>query len=78
MTTSSFEARLVRFKLLSEEEIANILAPQPQIKKVRALCFLKLLKLKKRKCPQFFLFKAQEPRYGHRLIFHEFHFEAAF
>ena len=42
MMTSSFEARVVRFKLSSEEEIDNILAPGPQIKKVRTLCFLKL------------------------------------
>ena len=54
MTISLFEARGVRLELSSEEEIANISAPGPEIKKVRALCFLKLLKLKKRKCPYFF------------------------
>ena len=42
MTISSFEALGVRFELSSEEEIANISAPGPQIKKVRTLCFLKL------------------------------------
>ena len=42
MTISLFEARGVRFKLLSEEEIANISAPGPKNKKVRTLCFLKL------------------------------------
>ena len=42
MTISLFEAQGVRFELSSEEEIANILAPGPKIKKVRTLCFLKL------------------------------------
>ena len=42
MATSSFEAGVIRFKLSPEEEIANISAPGPQIKKVRSLCFLKL------------------------------------
>ena len=42
MTISSLEARGVRFELLSEEEIANISAPGPKIKKVKTLCFLKL------------------------------------
>ena len=42
MTISSLEARGVRFELLSEEEIANIWASGPKIKKVRTLCFLKL------------------------------------
>ena len=42
MTISSFDARVVRFKLLSEEEIANIMALGPQIMKVRTFCFLKL------------------------------------
>ena len=46
----------MRFELLSEEEIANISAPRPQIKKVRTLCFIKLKKLKKIKCPYFFIF----------------------
>ena len=35
MTISSFDAQAVRFKLSSEEEIANILAAGQQIKKVR-------------------------------------------
>ena len=42
MTTSSFEARVERFKLSSEEENGNISGPGPQIKEVRTLCFLKL------------------------------------
>ena len=42
MAISFFEALGVRFVLSSEEEIANISAPGPQIKKVRTLYFLKL------------------------------------
>ena len=42
MAISSFEDLGVRFELSSVEEIANISAPGPQIKKVRTLCFLKL------------------------------------
>ena len=42
MAISSFDAQVVRFELSSEEEIANILASGPQIKKIRTLCFLKL------------------------------------
>ena len=34
MTISSFDAWVVRFELSSEEKIANILAPEPKIKKV--------------------------------------------
>ena len=34
MTISLFEAQGMRFELSSEEEIANILAPGPQIKKL--------------------------------------------
>ena len=41
----------------------NSLAPGPWIKKLSKLCFLKLWKLKK--VSLFFLFVAQEPRYGH-------------
>ena len=37
----------------SKEKNANILAPGPLIKKLTTLCFPKLLKLKKRKCPYF-------------------------
>ena len=50
MTISSFEAldQDVRFELSSEEDMANILAPGPQMKKVRTICFLKLQKLKKK------------------------------
>ena len=50
MTISLFEAKGV-FELSSEEEIANISALGPKIIKVRTLCFLKLLKLKKRNRP---------------------------
>ena len=42
MTSSLFEAQGVRFELSLEEEIANISAPGPRIKKVRTLCFVKL------------------------------------
>ena len=42
MTISSFDAQVERLELLSEEEIANIKAHGAQIKKIRALCFLKL------------------------------------
>ena len=41
MSISSFEAEGVSFELLSEEEMANILAPGPGIEKVRTRCFLK-------------------------------------
>ena len=51
MTISLFEARRVRFELSSEEEIANILAPGPKMKKIKTLYLPKLLKLKKGKCP---------------------------
>ena len=52
MAFSLFEARGVRFELSSEEEIANISAPGPKIKKVRPLSFLQLLKFEREKCPQ--------------------------
>ena len=42
MTISSLEARGVRFELTSEEEISNISAPGPKIKKVRTLSFVQL------------------------------------
>ena len=42
MAIFSFEVLGLRFELSSEEEIANISSPGPQIKKVRTLCFLKL------------------------------------
>ena len=51
MTLSSFEGLGVRFELSSEEEIVNILAPGLKMKKIKTLHFLKLLKLKKGKCP---------------------------
>ena len=51
MTISLFEARSVRFELSSEEEIANISAPGPKIKKIRTLYFLQLSKFEKAKCP---------------------------
>ena len=54
MTISLFEARGVRFELSSEEEIAYISAPGPQIKKLRTLSFLQLLKFEKAKYPYFF------------------------
>ena len=49
MTISSFEALRIRFELLSEEEIANISAPGPKIKKIRTHYFLQLSKFKKAK-----------------------------
>ena len=49
MTLSLFEAMGVRFELSSEEEIANISAPGPKIKKIRTLYFLQLSKFKKAK-----------------------------
>ena len=49
MAISFFEAEGVRFDVSPKEEIANISAPGPQIKKVKTLCFLQ--KLKKIKCP---------------------------
>ena len=48
MSISLFEALGVRFELSSEEEIAIISASWLKIKKVRTLCFLKLLKLNER------------------------------
>ena len=56
MPISLFEARGVRFELSSEEEITNISAPGPKIKKIRALYFLQLPKFEKVKCPYFFDF----------------------
>ena len=50
MAISSFEALGLRFELSSVEEIANISAPGPQIKKLRSLSFLQLLKFEKAKC----------------------------
>ena len=39
MTISSFDAPVVRLKLSSEEEIVNISAPGPQIKKTKITFF---------------------------------------
>ena len=49
MSISLFEAWGVRFELSSEEEIANISAPGPKIKKIRTLYFLQLSKFEKAK-----------------------------
>ena len=54
MAISPFEALGLRFELSSVEEIANISAPGPQIKKLRSLSFLQLLKFERAKCPYFF------------------------
>ena len=43
MTISSFEALGVRFELSSVEEIANISAPGPQIKKVLLFRYLYII-----------------------------------
>ena len=61
MTIYSFQNLDVRFELSQEEEIPNISAPGPQIKKVSVFGFL---------------FVAQERRYGHYLIFYVFPFDA--
>ena len=42
MAISFFEFLGVRFELSSKEEITNISAPGPQIKKVKTLFFLKI------------------------------------
>ena len=54
MAISSSEAQEVEYVPSSRGENANILAPGPQIKKLRTLSFLQLLKFKKLKCPYFF------------------------
>ena len=48
MTISPFEALGVRFKLSSEEEIANISAPGPQIKKSKDTLLSQTLKVKEK------------------------------
>ena len=58
MTISSFEALGVSFELSSVEEIANISAPGPQIKKVKTLHFFNLYKLKEKKVSLVLRFKA--------------------
>ena len=50
MTTSSFKAQVVRFKLSSKEEIANISAPGPQIKKNKDTLLSQTLKVEEIKC----------------------------
>ena len=48
MTISLFEARGMRFELLSEEEIANILAPGPKIKKSKETLLSQTLKVEEK------------------------------
>ena len=48
MTISLFEAQGVRFELSSEEEIANILAPGPKIKKSKETLLSQTLKVKEK------------------------------
>ena len=54
MTTSSFEARVVRFNLSSEEEIANISAPGPKIKKSKDTLLSQTLKVEENKVSSVF------------------------
>ena len=49
--------------------MAKRLSDMPQIKKIRPLCFLQLLKLKKVKCAYFFNLRPSWPFFGHFLIF---------
>ena len=51
MVISSLEAQEVEYVPSSKGENANIVAPGPQIKKLRTLSFLQLLKFKKAKYP---------------------------
>ena len=55
MTISLFEARGVKFELLSEEEITNISAPGPQRKDI---LLSQTLKVEERKVSLVFLFRA--------------------
>ena len=55
MAISSFEAQEEEEVPLSMGKKTNISAPGPQIKKIWILCFIKLQKLKKRKCPWIFI-----------------------
>ena len=48
MTISSFEDLSVRFDLSSVEEIANILAPGPKIKKSKETLLSQTLKVKEK------------------------------
>ena len=56
MAISSFETWEVKYVVLSIGENANISAPGPQIKKLRTLSFLQLLKFEKATCLYFFDF----------------------
>ena len=56
MTISSFDARVVRFELSLEEEIVNISAPGPQIKKSKDTFLSQNLKVEARKVSLVFLF----------------------
>ena len=58
MTISLFEARGVRFELSSEEEIANIAAPWPKIKKSKNTLLSLTLKVEEKKVSLVFLFRA--------------------
>ena len=58
MSISSFEALDVRFKLSSEKEITNILAPGPQIKKSKDTLISQTLKVEEKKGCLVFWFKA--------------------
>ena len=49
MTISLFEAQGMRFELSSEEEIANILAPGPKIKKSKDTLLSQTLKVEEKK-----------------------------
>ena len=66
-----------RFDLSSEEEIAHISASRPQIKKSKDTLLSPTLKVEEKKVTLVFQFGAQEPRYGHYLIFHVFPFDAS-
>ena len=67
MAISLFEARGVRFELLSEEKIANISAPgqKNKTKKTKDTLLSQTLKVEENKVSLVFLFVTQEPRYGH-------------
>ena len=74
MTISSFDAQVVRLELSSEEDIANILAHGPQIKKCKDTLISQTLKIEEKKVSFFYLwarsrdmaissFKGQEVKY---------------
>ena len=58
MSIPFFEALDVRFKLSSEEEIANISAPAPHIKKNKDTLLSLTLKLEEKKVSLICIFKA--------------------